>query len=97
VNDSEGKHIVLKLEIIGKRVSSYIGRKCRTDQARVIAAYGPLGGERTGTFYSMKKSAFEYTVGAVVEEKAYDSDPKVECTSGIHFFMTAAEAKEFSL
>jgi len=95
VRDFEGKSIVLKLEIIGKHVSAYIGRKCRTDKARVIAAYGPLGGERTGKFYSKHTKSFEYEVGSVVEEKNYDPSPLVECTTGIHFFMTRAEALEW--
>jgi hypothetical protein len=43
-------------------------------------------------YSSLYDSRFIYTLGAWVEEPNYDGDPRVECVSGIHFFMTKEEA-----
>ena len=37
----------------------------------------------------------EYRVGAEVRPDSYDDDPRVECTNGIHFFLTRAETEEY--
>ena len=83
---------ILKLRIVGKRTSSLVGRKCRTDRAVVLEALNT----DQGTLYSLHDSRFAYTVGAVVVEPEYDDDIRVECTKGIHFFMTRKEAENYS-
>jgi hypothetical protein len=89
--------VVLKLEIVGKRVSSYVGRKCRTDEAKVLAAYGPGGQEITDkqVYTSIHRGEFKYEVGKTIKPDAYDPDPNVECTGGIHFLMTRKEAEAY--
>lgn len=43
---------------------------------------------------SQHDPAFTYSVGAVVKPRlAYDGSPWVECTSGIHFYLTREEAE----
>ena len=87
---------VLKLLVTGKRTSSLVGRKCRTDAAKVLAAYdrnGEIPGG--GTYQSRHNSKFKYTVGEASKETSYDPDIRVECTAGIHFFMTRQEAEEY--
>jgi hypothetical protein len=36
-----------------------------------------------------------YTVGAVTRADSYDDDIRVECTHGIHFFITKEEAEQW--
>jgi hypothetical protein len=90
---------VLKLLITGKRISTPIGRKCRTNECKVLAAYDRKGNEvsydERCAFASKQDSSFTYEVGAYVLEPNLDEDIRVECTKGIHFFLTRAEAEEY--
>lgn len=81
---------ILELEILGPATNSLVGRKCRTAKARVVRAIGTPEIH----FRSMRDPSFKYTVGEVVEVAA-DLDIRVECTSGIHFFMTEQEARDY--
>ena len=76
---------VIKLEIPSKakRTSSLIGRKCRAEYVRVLEGSGRSG--RGG----------DYKEGEIVYPDSYDDDIRVECTNGIHFFMTRKEAEEY--
>ena len=89
---------VLELEIPAdaERTSSLVGRKCRASRALVISAFLP-GGEVSARdeFDSLHDWEFTYRVGGVAEEPRYDGDIRVECTQGIHFFMTHLEAKNY--
>lgn len=41
---------------------------------------------------------FRYDIGQIVKpEKKYDPNPNEECCSGIHFFLTEQEARDYSL
>jgi hypothetical protein len=82
---------VIKLLIpeTAKRTNSLVGRKCRASQVIVLGGEG-VGG--TGTHYQ----GFVYDEGAELFCEDYDDDIRVECTKGIHFFMTIDEAKEWS-
>ena len=82
--------VVLKLEILGKRMNSLVGRKCRTDKAKVLEALGSDGKE----FCSLYDPNFIYRVGEIVEAPLND-DIRIKCTTGIHFFMTEQEAREY--
>jgi hypothetical protein len=69
--------------------------KCRAERAFVVAI-------ENCTEKSIKRGRshyndnFTYEVGKEVKpEENYDPDILIECTSGIHFFMTKEEAKEF--
>ena len=37
-----------------------------------------------------------YRVGKTVESDSYDDDIRVECSHGIHFFLTRKEAEEWN-
>ncbi len=37
-----------------------------------------------------------YYKGAIVEADSFDDDIRLECTNGIHFFMTKEEAEEWA-
>jgi hypothetical protein len=72
-----------------KRTNSLVGRKCRADKVVVIGGEG-VGG--TGTHYA----GIVYEEGAVITCQDYNDDIRIECTKGIHFFMTLKEAQKWS-
>jgi len=86
--------IVLELLIprSARRTSSLIGRKCRADAALVVGvAYGDAV-NNAGICKSLHDSRFTYEIGKMASEPSFDPDIRVECTAGIHFFMTKEEA-----
>jgi len=89
-------NVILKLEILGNRMNSLGSRKCRTDKVRVLESLG--GGSRSRHDYSGFRSRhdynFIYQIGKIAKAPL-DSDIRVECASGIHFFMTEQEAREY--
>ena len=79
---------VIKLMIPehAQRTSTLVGRKCRASY--VIVLEGPEGYDKyTGKTF--------YKVGEEVFPDQYDGDIRVECTNGIHFFMTKQEAEDY--
>jgi hypothetical protein len=81
-----GKIVQLRIPAEAKRTASLVGRKCRAEYAVVVDIEG---GEPVST------RGLRYSEGETVRPDIYDDDPKVECTHGIHFFATRAEAEEF--
>jgi uncharacterized protein DUF5758/pentapeptide repeat protein len=71
-----------------KRTSSLVGRKCRAEYAKVLAIFGTPG-------YSSHDSSFLYQAGKIVRPDSYDDNIRVECTHGIHFFITREEAEKY--
>ena len=96
---SERGQVLAKLEIPAEaaRTSSLVGRKCRASAARVLALTLKGSGEPVDEAYSSHAgSSFVYRVGAtVVPSMPFDPDIRIECTSGIHFFITRAEAESY--
>jgi hypothetical protein len=81
-----GGIVKLLIPASAKRTSTLVGRKCRASEAFVLEGGG----------YSLHKGAsFSYKPGVVVTPDSYDDDIRVECTHGIHFFMTRKEAEEY--
>jgi hypothetical protein len=82
------KNGVIKIRILkdAKRVTSLVSRKVRASKVKVLSGNaGP----------SMHDPRFVYEIGKVLEVPDFDDDIRVECTRGIHFFMTRAEAEEY--
>jgi hypothetical protein len=84
--------IVAKLQIPNKakRTSSLIGRKNRAEFVKVLS----LSGDAEEGF-SIHDETVVYRVGEIVRPDSYNDDPKLECTNGIHFFITRQEAEEY--
>ncbi len=70
-----------------KRVGGLIGRKCRAEFARVL--------DGSGISWTTEHDAIAYAPGKIVRPDRFDPDPRVECSNGVHFFLTRQEAEEF--
>jgi len=86
-------NVLVKLEVPAeaKRTSSLVGRKCRAEFVRVLEV---IGGEKAVS-WNINVPRLEYRVGEIVYPDKYDDDIRVECSNGIHFFITRREAEEF--
>ena len=89
-----GSEHYMKIEIPAeaKRTSSLIGRKCRAEFIKVLEVYNPNGTIHEGGAPGWRDNDLIYKKGEIVKADSYDDDIRVECTSGIHFFMTKEEA-----
>jgi len=75
--------------------SNATGRKCRASEALVLAIYDNLG-QPCKEGRSMNEYGFMYNVAATVEPRScFNENPWTECASGIHFFLTRAEAEAY--
>ena len=83
-----GQICKLRIPPEAKRTASVIGRKCRAEFVEVL--------EGEGTSWRAGRDALEYAPGEIVRPDKYDDSPLVECTSGIHFFLTREEAEEWA-
>jgi hypothetical protein len=70
-----------------ERTSTLVGRKCRASKAIVLEGFGQ----------SLHNPSLSYEVGVTVLPDSYNGDIRIECTNGIHFFITKKEAEEYSL
>jgi hypothetical protein len=84
---------VVKVQIPAKakRTNSLVGRKCRAEYVKVVSGDG-LGGTSPTQSGSQ---CLTYNKGDIITADKYDDDIRVECTGGIHFFMTKREAEEY--
>ena len=84
--------VIAKLEIPAeaKRNSTPISRKNRAEFVRVLELFGAAEG------VSIHDRATVYRAGEIVKPDSYDADIRVECTNGIHFFTTRAEAENYN-
>ena len=77
-----------------ERVSPIVGRKCRADAALVLCIEAPDGTDRSEGM-SIHEEYFMYRVGETVQADVYDPSPLVECSGGIHFYISRREAEEY--
>jgi hypothetical protein len=70
-----------------KRTATPIGRKCRAEWVEVLEA--PENGR------GLHDTNVIYRAGEIVRPDKYDPDPRLECTHGIHFFLTREEAEDY--
>ena len=83
-----GSIITLLIPADAKRVNAYGSRKCRAEFAYVLRVDGP-------TYALTAHNGFVYPTSGLVAPDSFDPDPRVECSHGIHFFMTRQEALEY--
>ena len=76
--------------------SSAAGNKCRCSKAKAIALYNPDGTPSKETkAHSQENDGFVYELGKVAVPDSFDEDRWVECSNGIHFFMSFEEARDY--
>lgn len=83
----------LRVPASAGRVNS-TGRKCRAERAKVVELLGRDGKPITEGF-SRHDPGFIYKVGKMSVPDSYDPDFRVECSNGIHFFITRQEAEGY--
>nr|DAZ67080.1 MAG TPA: pentapeptide repeat protein [Caudoviricetes sp.] len=89
------KPVIVKLLIPSDaQRSNTMWRKCRANKARVLDLQDPDGNSLKPDIvaYSVHDPEFTYRLGDTVEANGFDPDRWTACASGIHFFITRAEA-----
>jgi len=81
----DGKLCQLRIPVEAARVGGCIGRKCRAEFAVVLEGGG----------ISRHDHSFKYRVGKTVRPHKFDPNPLIECSGGIHFFLTKEEAQAY--
>ena len=76
------------------RRSNATWRKCRCDKAVVLSI--TKNGKEVESAISDHDADFVYRVGETVEPDGFDENRWEECSNGIHFFITAAEAIDYA-
>ena len=85
--------LVVELEIpADARRSSATSRKCRASKAKVLSITDINGNPAGGQVKSNYDPDFVYTIGETVDVSDFDDDRWNECSTGIHHFITRAEA-----
>jgi len=91
-------NIILTLEIPedAGRINSIISRKCRASKVKVIKAEDIDGNEilDKNIFYGLYNDT-EYKINEITEADSFNDDIRLECSNGIHFFITKNEAREY--
>ena len=83
--------VIAKLSIpaSAKRINAIGSRKCRASQAFVLEL------SEGKSAFDQHTGKLEYKVGHFVEPDRFDDSVLVECSSGIHFFLTKEEAEAY--
>ena len=83
-------NVIVKLEIPAEaKRSNAAGRKCRAEYAKVLEVIGSDVG------ISQHDCQTEYRVDETVYPDKWDENRWEECSSGIHFFISRAEADRY--
>jgi len=81
--------LTLLIPADAKRVNAYSSRKCRAEFAYVLSVENPKGN------MLQAYGGFKYPQYGLVRPDSFDPDPRIECSHGIHFFITREEAQAF--
>ena len=92
---ADGGIVKLRVTESAKR-SSATTRKCRCSEAEVLEIQNMDGTKSERTSVSSKYDRnFIYSVGTIVSVPDFNDDRWVECSRGIHFFMSRQEAVNY--
>ena len=81
-----------------KRTSCLVNRKCRAEYVKTIAIYKPDGTTKLPDNYGAigkHDPTIVYRVGQITKADKFDDSIFVDCSHGIHFFITKEEAIEW--
>lgn len=88
--DVQYRIVMLLIPADAKRIS-FLSNKCRCNKAKVIDIYNPDTKRRCKSARSKYDKDFIYEIGKTIEVENFDENRIVECSNGIHFFMTEEE------
>ena len=91
----EGAEFIVQLEIpkTAKRLNAIGSRKIRVERAKVVAHFTKDRKRAKGiTSTGKTNKGIYYKDGEMVRPDKFDDDVRVECSSGIHCFLTFKEA-----
>lgn len=94
----KASNYIIKLQITeNAKRSSATTRKCRCSEAKVLSITNLDGSETSiKSVASNYNKNFVYTVGEIVKEPDFNENRWVECSKGIHFFITRGEAVNYT-
>ncbi len=78
-----------------ERTSCLINRKCRCSKARLIMAWDSKGNKIKECKNWNTHYPTVYKVGEWMIPNSYNSNIRIDCSNGIHFFITKEEAEMF--
>ena len=88
--------LIVELEIAEDALrSSATSRKCRASKAKVLSITDVDGSPAGDQVCSDHDKNFVYKVGKIVEVLDFDTNRWNECSTGIHHFITRAEAVKY--
>ena len=89
--------IIAKLVIPhdAKRMNALGSRKCRAERVHVHEMFQADGTTFTGVGVGKHNANTKYETGKETLPDSYDDSITVECSHGIHFFLTREEATEY--
>ncbi len=79
-----------------KRINAIGRRKCRFEYAKVIAIYDNKKKVKEGIGLYIKTITI-YKEGEFIYPDSFDDSPLIECSHGIHGFITKQEAIDFNM
>jgi hypothetical protein len=88
-----GKIVTLSIPKNAKRTACITGRKCRSEYAMVLEIEGHSPVISNGCGNGIETI---YEEGREVRADSYDDDWRVECSHGIHWFLTRKEAEDWN-
>jgi len=92
---NNGYLIKLEIPAKAKRHNYIASRKCRAEFVKVLEIWD--GKKKIQEFQNCTHNQkITYKIGELVYPDKYDPDPLVECSNGIHFFLTKQEAKDWN-
>ncbi len=96
--DNQGQEVLVKLQIPcrAKRTANLKNNKCRAEYAKVLSMHELNGKPLAAQVVHGLYNGFTYEVGKTVRADSYNGDTRLDCTNGIHFFMTQGEASAFN-
>jgi len=72
-----------------------VSRKCRASKAKPLTIINASDNKIESCECWDTSYKFVYKVGKMAIPDSYDDDIRVECSNGIHFFITKKEAEEW--
>ena len=90
-------NLIAKLKVLTKadRINSLVGRKCRVSEAKVLSITSLDGLTKYKEGHDRQTGKLKYRIGKIIKPDKFDNDIRVECTNGIHCFLTRKEAEEY--